>query len=97
MVEQPHLADVPEDVIKLIDHLSDAEWVYPIAQSAINAQLPIARARKALRWLRAHGFAEYGTLWNEDEGHPAGSGTWLTASGLSLQTRVRDAFLGAES
>jgi hypothetical protein len=81
-------AGLGEPERRLIAEMSDGEMVYPIANTAADASVPLADARKIFRHFREAGLAEYGALWNEDEYRPAGSGTWLTPLGLAVRAHL---------
>jgi hypothetical protein len=87
-------AKLTEAALKLVPEMSDGEMVPRIADTARDAGVSVADARKALRELRAAGLAEYGPLTDLDDGSPRGSGTWLTGRGLALQRALRSHLIG---
>lgn len=84
------LAGLSEAERLLIPHMSDGEFVYPIAYTAADAGVPVKEARVAFRQLRAAGLAQHGVLYNEDEWQPCGSGTWLTPLGLAVRALLQE-------
>ena len=81
-------ASLSEAQRKVLMRMSDGEWVYPIARTAEEAGVPYAETRKIIRQFRNDGLAVYGPLYNEDECHPQGSGTWLSGTGLAVRAEL---------
>lgn len=73
---------------RLIAEMSNGEFVHPIATTAADADVPVRDARKILKRFRADGLAKYGPLFDEDDGTPCGSGTWLTPAGLAVRAAI---------
>lgn len=65
--------------------MSNGEYVERASFLAADAGVPLNETREILRKFRQDRLATHGTLWNEDEAAPAGSGTWLTPLGLAVR------------
>lgn len=70
--------------------MSDGEIVYPLAQVAAEAGVPLKQTREIVRAFAEHGIAEFGWLQRQDENLIAGRGYWLTSRGLDLRERVEE-------
>lgn len=68
--------------------LTDGGIVYPLAHVAADAGVPLSRTRKIVRSFRDKGLAEFGWLYNEDEGKLHGQGYWLSGRGVALKERA---------
>ena len=73
---------------RLIGEMSDGELVYPIAQTASDAGVALAEARKIVRRFQSAGLVRLGPLRDED-GLLCGRGYWLTREGLSVADNYR--------
>jgi hypothetical protein len=78
-----------EAQLAILPHMSDGELVYPLPRLTESLPGTLALYRVAVRGLRDMGLAQHGPLFDQDEGSPKGSGTWLTPRGLALQSYLR--------
>lgn len=82
-------AGLTEAQRRLIPHMSDGELVYPLPKLAEDIPVALGLLRKAAAGLRAMGLAQHGPLYDTDDGHPKGSGTWLTPLGLAVRAHLQ--------
>jgi hypothetical protein len=75
--------------ILVLDHMSDGEWVYPMATLASQIDLPVSIVRKILREFRDKGIAIYGHLTREDDSNVCGSGYFRSSLGEQLIGYIR--------
>ena len=77
-----------EDEQAVILCMSDGMFVEPLSSVAADANVSLERTREIMKKFREDGFAIYGSLWNEYEHKPAGSGTWLTKLGFDIRVYI---------
>lgn len=83
-------AFLSQDEIRVVDVMTDGDFVRPAAYIADEAQMPVDMVRDILRKLREIGIAVCGNLVS-DEGRLAGRGTWLNNAGFHVQAALRAA------
>ena len=74
-----------ENQKRIIKCMSDGDIVRPARYTASDAGVTDNLVRTSFRFFREIGLAKYGPLMSEDDGHVAGSGTWLTPLGCEFQ------------
>lgn len=79
----------PEERAVLLN-LTDGGIVYPIAQVAADAGVPVKRTREIVRSFHQRGLAEFGYLMRDDENLVCGKGYWLSERGRRLKEQTEE-------
>jgi len=88
MRAEPDMVTMTDAQVRIIDRM-DEELGYPFRDIASDTRVPEPEVRRVIRRFHDAGWAEFGTLYNQDEAKVAGRGYWLNGRGSDLKYAVR--------